>query len=86
MSAPSTRSWLRSFLKPILPVFREVLAMSFFVNALALAVPVFTKQVYDRVVFHAGISTLEGLMLGMVFVLVFDYVLRQSRSRIMPAP
>lgn len=83
MSAPSPRSWLRSFLKPILPVFREVLAMSFFVNALALAVPVFTKQVYDRVVFHAGISTLEGLMLGMLFVLVFDYVLRQSRSRIM---
>jgi len=57
--------------------------MSLFVNALALAVPVFTMQVYDRVVFHAGISTLQGLVLGMVFVLIFDYVLRQSRSRIM---
>jgi len=66
-----------------MPVFREVLAMSFFVNILALAVPVFTKQVYDRVVFHAGISTLEGLVLGMFVVLVFDYILRQSRSRIM---
>lgn len=70
-------------MKPIMPVFREVLAMSFFVNALALAVPVFTMQVYDRVVYHAGISTLEGLVLGMLFVLVFDYVLRQSRSRIL---
>lgn len=57
--------------------------MSFFVNVLALAVPVFTLQVYDRVVFHAGISTLQGLAMGMVFVLVFDYALRQSRSRIM---
>ena len=83
MSAPSNRSWLRSFLKPIMPVFREVLAMSFFVNILALAVPVFTLQVYDRVVFHAGISTLQGLVLGMLFVLAFDYVLRQARSRIM---
>ncbi|WP_316978735.1 peptidase domain-containing ABC transporter [Shumkonia mesophila] len=66
-----------------MPVFREVLAMSFFVNALALAVPVFTMQVYDRVVYHAGIKTLEGLMIGMLFVLAFDYVLRQSRSRIL---
>jgi len=70
-------------MKPIMPVFREVLAMSFFVNTLALAVPVFTMQVYDRVVYHAGISTLEGLVLGMLFVLVFDYILRQSRSRIL---
>jgi len=57
--------------------------MSFFVNILALAVPVFTLQVYDRVVFHAGISTLQGPVLGMMIVLAFDYVLRQSRSRIM---
>ena len=83
MSAPSNRSWLRSFMKPLMPVFREVLAMSFFVNVLALAVPAFTMQVYDRVVYHAGISTLQGLALGMLFVLAFDYVLRQSRSRIM---
>ncbi|MBL6945435.1 MAG: ATP-binding cassette domain-containing protein [Rhodospirillales bacterium] len=83
MSGNTKRSWLRAFLKPIKPVFREVLAMSFFVNILALAVPVFTLQVYDRVVFHAGISTLQGLVLGMLLVLAFDYVLRQSRSRIM---
>ena len=83
MSGNTKRSWLRAFLKPIKPVFREVLAMSFFVNILALAVPVFTLQVYDRVVFHAGISTLQGLALGMLLVLAFDYVLRQSRSRIM---
>ena len=57
--------------------------MSLFVNFLALVTPVFTMQVYDRVVFHAGISTLQGLVLGMIFVLIFDYVLRQSRTRIM---
>lgn len=83
MSAPENKKWLQSFLKPIMPVFREVLAMSFFVNILALAAPVFTLQVYDRVVYHAGISTLEGLVLGMLAVLAFDYVLRQSRSRVM---
>ncbi|MBF0247087.1 MAG: peptidase domain-containing ABC transporter, partial [Alphaproteobacteria bacterium] len=57
--------------------------MSFFVNMLALAVPVFTMQVYNRVVANAGISTLQGLVVGMALVLFFDYVLRQARARIL---
>ena len=80
---PSAKSWLRPFLKPLTPVFREVVAMSFFVNLLALAVPVFTMQVYNRVVNNNGISTLQGLVVGMFLVIAFDYVLRQSRARIL---
>ena len=57
--------------------------MSFFVNLLALAVPVFTMQVYNRVVNNNGISTLQGLVVGMFLVLIFDYILRQSRARIL---
>jgi ATP-binding cassette subfamily C protein LapB len=83
MSDTSSHAWLKPFLAPLRPVFSEILAMSAFVNLLALAVPIFTLQVYDRVVGSGGISTLEGLLIGMVIVLVFDYILRQSRSRIM---
>jgi len=82
-SGKSAKDWLRPFLKPLTPVFREVVAMSFFVNLLALAIPVFTMQVYNRVVGNAGISTLQGLVVGMFLVLIFDYVLRQSRARIL---
>ena len=57
--------------------------MSLFVNLLALAVPVFVLQVYDRVVFHGGLSTLQGLVVGMAAVLLFDFVLRQARARIL---
>ncbi|WP_240492835.1 peptidase domain-containing ABC transporter [Candidatus Terasakiella magnetica] len=57
--------------------------MSFFVNMMALIVPVFVLQVYDRVVFNAGIETLQGLVIGVILVLVFDYILRQTRSKIM---
>ena len=78
-----TKIWLKPFLKPLSPVFREVVAMSFFVNLLALAIPVFTMQVYNRVVGSSGISTLQGLVVGMFLVLLFDYVLRQSRARIL---
>jgi len=83
MSNANSRAWLRPFLKPLRPIFREVLAMSAFVNLLALAVPVFTLQVYDRVIGHAGISTLVGFVIGMLCVVAFDYILRQTRSRIM---
>ncbi len=77
--------WLRAILAPLKPVFREVLAVSFFINLLALAVPIFIQQVYDRVVFHAGLSTLQALLIGMTVLLVFDFVLRQARARVMQA-
>ncbi|NQU59763.1 MAG: ATP-binding cassette domain-containing protein [Rhodospirillales bacterium] len=83
MSTPSTRAWLQPFLQPLKPIFREVVAMSLFVNLLAMATPIFTLQVYDRVVGSGGIATLVGLVIGMFFVLVFDFILRYSRSLIM---
>ena len=51
------------------------MGLSLFVNLLALAVPVFTMQVYDRVVFQGGLSTLHGLLIGMIGVLGVDYIL-----------
>lgn len=80
---PSSFDWLKPIVKPLMKTFREVMGMSFFVNMLALVVPVFVLQVYDRVVFHAGLETLQGLVIGVLLVLAFDYALRQARSKIM---
>lgn len=83
MDTIDPHGWLRDVLRPLKPAFGEVLVMALFVNLLALAIPVFVLQVYDRVVFHAGLSTLQGLVVGMAVVLVFDYVLRQARTRLL---
>lgn len=83
MSESSNRAWLKPILKPLMPIFREVIVMSAFVNLLALAVPVFTLQVYDRVVGTGGLSTLWGLVIGMALVVLFDLALKQARSRVM---
>ncbi|MGJ3260920.1 MAG: peptidase domain-containing ABC transporter [Rhodospirillales bacterium] len=83
MSDKSGRAWLKPILKPLMPIFREVIAMSAFVNLLALATPIFTLQVYDRVVGTGGLSTLWGLVIGMLLVVLFDLALKQARSRIM---
>lgn len=76
-------AWLRSLLRPLAPLFQEIAALSLFVNVLALAVPIFVLQVYDRVIFQAGIGTLVALAVGMLVVLVFDFVLRQTRARLL---
>ncbi|MBY0430537.1 MAG: peptidase domain-containing ABC transporter, partial [Rhodospirillales bacterium] len=73
--------WLWAIVKPLQAVFAEVVVISFFINMLALAAPVFVLQVYDRVVGHDGHATLTGLVIGMVALMVFDFVLRQMRSR-----
>jgi len=75
--------WLRPFLAQLKPLFREAMAVSLFINLLAIAVPVFVLQVYDRVVFHSGISTLQGLVIGILLVIGFDFTLRQTRARML---
>ena len=82
-STRSARGWLREVVRPARQGFREAFSISLFVNLLALAVPIFILQVYDRVVFHAGMSTLFALLVGVGLALAFDFTLRQARSRIL---
>ncbi|GAB3115844.1 peptidase domain-containing ABC transporter [Novispirillum itersonii] len=82
-AAPAAGSWLETVLRPLLPVTKDLLAASLFINILALAGPIFVMQVYDRVVYQAGLSTLTGLVIGMAVVVLFDFTLRQMRARVM---
>jgi len=81
--APNTKAWLKPILEPLRPVAREMLVCSMAINVLALATPIFVMQVYDRVIGYNGIETLKGLALGILVVVVFDLILRVSRSRVM---
>ncbi|MBT6206039.1 MAG: ATP-binding cassette domain-containing protein, partial [Rhodospirillaceae bacterium] len=83
MADQTDKSWLKAILKPLAPAFREVMVMSLFVNLLALGLPVFVMQVYNRVVFYKGTQTLIALVAGVAIVILFDYVLRQARSRVL---
>ncbi|WP_135075370.1 peptidase domain-containing ABC transporter [Terasakiella sp. SH-1] len=70
----------KAIFAPIFPILGEIFAATLVINVLAFAIPVFILQVYDRVIAQAGISTLQGLILGMIGVIVFDFILRQARS------
>ena len=83
MAKHPSKPWLKPLLKPLMPAFREVMVLSLFVNILALGLPVFVLQVYDRVVFYKGTTTLVALIAGVAIVILFDFVLRQARCRIL---
>jgi ATP-binding cassette subfamily C protein LapB len=62
-------------------VYRDILGAAALINLFALASPIFTMNVYDRVVPNAAVETLWSLAVGMVIVLGADLLLRKLRSR-----
>lgn len=80
--AGEKRGLLREVLKPLFARLPELVSISLFANLLSLAVPVFVLQVYDRVVFQAGLTTLNGLVAGVLIAVLFDFILRQLRGRL----
>ena len=80
---PANRKWLKTVMKPARSGLREAFLVSLFINLLALAVPIFVLQVYTRVVFSNGVSTLYALLIGVLAALVFDFIIRQARSRML---
>lgn len=62
--------------------YSHVMIAALVVNMLALAAPIFTMNVYDRVLPNGAIPSLVALSIGMVIAIVFDFVLRTVRARI----
>jgi ATP-binding cassette, subfamily C, bacterial LapB len=62
-------------------VYRDVLAAALLVNLFALAFPIFSMNVYDRVVPNNAVETLWAMAIGIVLILCADLWLRNLRSR-----
>ncbi|QTN21342.1 type I secretion system permease/ATPase [Rhizobacter sp. AJA081-3] len=62
-------------------VYRDVLWAALLINLFALAFPMFSMNVYDRVVPNNAVETLWALAIGVVLVLGADLFMRLLRSR-----
>ena len=80
-SAPPARAqWLRDAVLPLWPLYGEVLAASLMINLFALCMPLYSMNVYDRVVPNQAEATLWALSAGVAIVLVFDFGMRMLRG------
>ena len=74
------RHWFWGTLAENSPLYRDVLLAAFMINVFAIAMPLFTMNVYDRVVPNHAIETLWMLAAGVAIVLIADLVLRTMRG------
>ena len=72
--------WFWSVMLEHRGLYRDVIYTSLFVNVLALALPVFTMNVYDRVVPNAAFETLWVLAVGVLIAVFADVGLRVMRG------
>ena len=62
-------------------VYRDVMLAALLVNVFALAFPLFSMNVYDRVVPNNAVETLWALAIGVTLILLADLAMRKLRSR-----
>lgn len=72
--------WFWDTLKNSWAIYSEVFIASILINLFALVTPLFTMNVYDRVVPNKALETLWVLVLGVLIVFVFELVMRLLRG------
>lgn len=73
-------SWFWGTIKRSKQIYLDVFLASFLINIFILASPLFTMNVYDRVIPNNAIETLWVLALGVFTVYLLDIILKFTRS------
>jgi ATP-binding cassette subfamily C protein LapB len=79
-STDSAGHWFWGTLAKSRDIFASVLLSSILINLFILATPMFTMNVYDKVVPNDAIATLWVLAAGIVTIYIFDTLLRFVRT------
>ncbi len=75
-----SKHWFWNTLKLSRGIYRDVLWASLLINLFVLATPLFTMNVYDRVIPNNAQETLMVFTIGIVFVYVLDFFLKLTRG------
>ncbi len=72
--------WLSKPLRANRAIYTKVALAAAMINLFALITALFTMTVYDRVVPNNAMDSLVGLSIGLVIILLFDFVLKILRA------
>ena len=72
--------WLPGIMGAFWRTYSKVILSAVFINMLAIASPIFTMNVYDRILPNKAISTLWVLSIGIGAVILFDLLLKTARA------
>ena len=78
----TNESWFAALVKRFRRTVYSLLALTFVLNLVALAVPIFIMVVYDKVIGAHSIETLPSLAGGILVALLSDVILRLARARV----
>ena len=72
--------WLWGSIKIVRNIYRDVIIASFLINIFVLSTPLFTMNVYDRVIPNSSTDTLWLFAIGVVVIYMIDILLKFLRS------
>ncbi|MES9902071.1 MAG: peptidase domain-containing ABC transporter [Sedimenticola sp.] len=76
-------AWFTRLIRRFQHLLWHLFAMSFLINLVALAVPLFIMMVYDKVIGAGSIEALPMMLGGIISALVADMALRYLRARLL---
>jgi ATP-binding cassette, subfamily C, bacterial LapB len=83
--APDVKSgrhkhWFWGVLSENKRIYRDIMLAAFLINMFALAMPLFTMNVYDRIVPNRSVETLWVMVVGIALIVFADIALRTMRA------
>ncbi|SFV75491.1 ABC transporter, transmembrane region:ABC transporter:Peptidase C39, bacteriocin processing [hydrothermal vent metagenome] len=72
--------WFWGTLKYSISTYFDVIIASFLINIFVIATPIFTRNIYDRVIPNNAIDTMWVFVSGIIVIYIFDITLKFLRS------
>lgn len=72
--------WFWGTLAKSWKIYKDVLLVSILINIIVMAAPLYTRNVYDRVVPNNAMDTLWTFTIGILIAYTFDFILRMVRA------